>query len=54
MTPQLMTADAEKQAAPVAVPADAIAVNLMRLAGLNKHKARECEAIVREMLGEKK
>ena len=41
-------ARAEAQAEPI--PADAIAVNLMRLAGLDKHKARECEAVVRAML----
>lgn len=29
---------------------DEIAVNLVRLAGLDKHKARECEAIVRQIL----
>ena len=28
---------------------DSIAVNLMRLAGLDKHKARECESIIRQM-----
>jgi hypothetical protein len=32
------------------IPPDAITVNLVRLAGLNKHKARECEAIVRQVL----
>jgi hypothetical protein len=32
------------------LPADAITVNLVRLAGLDKHKARECEAIVRQVL----
>ena len=32
------------------VQADAITVNLVRLAGLDKHKARECEQIVRAML----
>lgn len=30
--------------------ADAIAVNLMRLVGLNKHQARECEEVVRFVL----
>ena len=31
-------------------PADAIAVNLMRHVGLDKHVARECERIVRQLL----
>lgn len=35
---------------PSALPDDAIAVNLMRMAGLDKHKARECAAIVRQVL----
>ena len=32
------------------IPADAITVNLVRLAGLPKDKARECEQIVRQVL----
>lgn len=32
------------------IPPDAITVNLVRLAGLDKHKARECEAIVRQVI----
>jgi hypothetical protein len=32
------------------IPDDAITVNLVRLAGLDKHKARECERIVRAVL----
>jgi hypothetical protein len=34
----------------MSTPHDAIAVNLVRLAGLDKQKARECEAIVWELL----
>lgn len=38
-------------AAPVrAMPFDAITVNLVRLVGLDKHKARECEQIMRTVL----
>jgi hypothetical protein len=37
-------------AQPVQIASDEITVNLMRLAGLDKHKARECEAIVRQIL----
>ena len=39
-------------AAPAAIPDDAITVNLVRLAGLDKHKARECEQIVRQVLAQ--
>lgn len=36
------------------LPPDSIAVNLMRLAGLGKHKARECEEIVRAVLADRR
>ena len=32
------------------IPADAITVNLVRHVGLDKHVARECEQIVRQLL----
>jgi hypothetical protein len=32
------------------LPTDCFAVNFMRLAGLDKHKARECETIARQVL----
>ena len=39
-----------RSARPESLPFDAIAVNLVRLAGLPKDKARECEEIVRQVL----
>lgn len=32
------------------IPADAITVNLVRHVGLDKHVARECEQVVRQLL----
>jgi hypothetical protein len=32
------------------IPADAFTVNFVRLAGLDKHKARECETIARQVI----
>jgi hypothetical protein len=43
-------AERERAEAPVALDRDAIAVNLLRHAGLDKHKARECADIVLLML----
>jgi hypothetical protein len=48
---KLYTRPSPAPAAAVRMPErDEITVNLVRLAGLDKHKARECEEIVRQVL----
>ena len=46
----LETSDGVPEGVAPSLPADVFTVNFVRLAGLDKHKARECEAIVRQVL----